>query len=383
MGNPTKPVTNGKRDYYEVLGVSRSASEAELKSAYRKKALEYHPDRNSGADAEDKFKEVNEAYAVLSDAQKRASYDRFGHAGVSGATSPGAGFDPFSIFETFFGGGDFDIGDLFGMGGRTRRRSNRGADLRYDLEISFEEAVFGLETHIKVPRLESCGACGGSGAKKGTVPVNCSTCGGRGQVRYTQGFFSISRPCTACHGAGRIIKQPCTECRGEGRLRREKTLKVRIPPGVDAGVRLRVAGEGEAGMQGGPAGDLYVVLSVGEHPFFDRRETDLHCVIPITFWQAALGADIQVPTLQGETALKIPEGTQTDTVFRLRNHGVPDLNGPGRGDLFVKVRVQTPTHITKDQRKLLQQFAEISPADNQPAEKSMFEKVRDYFAGVE
>ncbi len=375
-------MNNHKRDYYDVLGVNRSASEQEIKSAYRKKALEYHPDRNPGQEAEEKFKEAAEAYTVLSDPQKRSNYDHFGHPGVS----PGpAGFDPFSIFDAFFGGGSadpFDLGELFGVGGRGRRgRSHRGSDLRYDLEIAFEEAAFGLETHIKVPRLETCSTCGGSGAKKGTAPVTCPTCGGHGQVRYTQGFFSISRPCSACHGAGRVIKQPCSDCRGEGRVRREKTLKVRIPPGVDSGNRLRVPGEGEAGVQGGPAGDLYVLLSVREHPFFERHEADLSCTIPISFWQAALGAQITVPTLDGEEMLKVPEGTQTDTIFRLKGKGVAELNGHGRGDLYVKMKVQTPRRLTREQRRLLQQLADISPADNQPAEKSVLEKVKDYFGG--
>ncbi len=375
---------SNRRDYYDVLGVSRGAGEQEIKSAYRKKALEYHPDRNNGHEAEEKFKEVAEAYAVLSDSQKRSNYDRFGHSGVN----VGAGnFDPFSIFDTIFGGGGggdaFDLGELFGMGGgRGRRtRSNRGSDLRYDLEITFEEAAFGLETHVKVPRLESCAACGGLGARKGTAPVTCHTCGGRGQVRYTQGFFSISRPCSACHGAGRYIKQPCPDCRGDGRVRTEKTLKLRIPAGVDTGIRLRVSGEGEAGAQSGPPGDLYVVLSVREHPFFERHDQDLSCTIPISFWQAALGAEISVPTLNGEETLKVPEGTQTDTVFRIRGRGVPELNGGGSGDLHVRVKVQTPTRLTREQRRLLQQLAEISPADNQPAEKSVFEKVKDYFGG--
>lgn len=378
-------MNNSKRDYYEVLEVSRNTSDQEIKSAYRKKALQYHPDRNpeNREVAEEKFKEAAEAYAVLSDPHKRANYDRYGHAAVGGP-GPG-GFDPsiFAEFDDIFGD-FFGFGDLFGMGSRSRgrrTRSNRGADLRYDLEISFEEAAFGLETHVKVPRLESCVECGGSGARKGNSPTTCPTCGGRGQVRYTQGFFSISRPCTACHGAGQIIKNPCSQCRGQGRVRREKTLKVRIPPGVDTGTRLRIPGEGEAGASGGPPGDLYVVLTVGDHPFFERQDHDLLCVLPISFWQAALGAEIRVPTLDGEESLKVPEGTQADTVFRISGRGIPHLNGNGRGDLYVKVKLQTPTRLTKEQRKLLQQLAEISPADNRPAEKSVFEKVKDYFSG--
>ncbi len=378
-------MNNHKRDYYEVLGVQRAATEQEIKSAYRKKALEWHPDRNPDRreEAEERFKEASEAYSVLSDPNKRANYDHYGHAGVGGAA--GGGFDPsvFSEFQDIFGGMGFGtiFDDLFGMGGGgSRRRSNRGSDLRYDLEIDFEEAAFGLDTHIKVPRLENCAACGGSGAKHGTSPTICHACGGRGQVRFTQGFFSISRPCSVCHGAGQVIKHACPECRGEGRVRREKTLKVKIPAGVDAGTRLRIQGEGEAGVRGGPPGDLYVVLSVREHPFFERQDQNLICTVPISVWQAALGAEIQVPTLQGEEALKIPEGTQTGTVFRLRGQGVPHVNSGGRGDLYVRVVVRTPTKITKEQRRLMQQLAEISPQDNRPEEKSVFEKVKDYFS---
>ena len=371
------------QDYYEVLGVSRNATEQEIKSAYRKKALEHHPDRNpeDREQAEEKFKEASQAYSILSDPQKRARYDQFGQAGVGGVGA--GGFDPsiFTEFEDIFG--DFlGIGDLFGMGGRGgRARSNRGADLRYDLEISFEEAAFGLEAQIRVPRRESCEVCQGSGAKKGTSPTICSQCGGRGQVRYTQGFFSISRPCSTCHGTGQIIRQPCPECRGQGRVRREKTLKVRIPPGVDTGTRLRVSGEGEAGKQGSPPGDLYVMLSVGAHQFFERHDRELSCTVPLSFWQAALGAEIQIPTLEGEQTLKIPEGTQTDAVFRIRGRGFPDLDGRGRGDLYVQIKVQTPTRLTNEQRQLLQQLAEISPADNSPSEKGFFEKVKEYFSG--
>ena len=371
------------QDYYEVLGVSRNATEQEIKSAYRKKALEHHPDRNPEhrEPAEEKFKEASQAYSILSDPQKRARYDQFGQAGVGGVGT--GGFDPsiFTEFEDIFGD-FFGIGDLFGMGSRGgRARSSRGADLRYDLEISFEEAAFGLEAQIRVPRRESCEVCQGSGAKKGTAPTICSQCGGRGQVRYAQGFFSISRPCSNCHGTGQIIRHPCPECRGQGRVRREKTLKVRIPPGVDTGTRLRVPGEGEAGKQGRPPGDLYVMLSVGEHPFFERHDRELSCTVPLSFWQAALGAEIQIPTLEGEQTLKIPEGTQTDAIFRIRGRGFPDLDGRGRGDLYVQIKVQTPTRLTSEQRQLLQQLAEISPVDNSPSEKGFFEKVKEYFSG--
>lgn len=370
------------QDYYEVLGVSRNATEQEIKSAYRKKALAHHPDRNPDhrEQAEEKFKEASQAYSILSDPQKRARYDQFGQAGV-GSVGAG-GFDPsvFTEFEDILGD-FFGFGDAFGMGGRGRgARSTRGADLRFDLEISFEEAAFGLEAQIKVPRRETCGACLGSGARKGTSPVICSHCGGHGQVRYTQGFFSISRPCSTCHGTGQLIRHPCPECRGQGRLRREKTLQVRIPPGVDTGTRLRVPGAGEAGKQGSPPGDLYVVLTVGEHLFFERHDRDLSCTVPLSFWQAALGAEIPIPTLQGEETLKIPQGTQTGAVFRIRSHGFPDLDGRGRGDLYVQVKVQTPTRLTSEQRQLLQQLAEISPADNSPSDKGFFEKVKEYFS---
>ena len=374
------------RDYYEVLGVLRNATEQEIKSAYRKKALDHHPDRNPDhrERAEEKFREASQAYSVLGDPQKRAQYDQFGDVSVGGGGAGGS--DPFSIFEAFIRGASLDVdgplGDLLGMGSRGRRaRSSRGADLRYDVEISFEEAAFGLEAQIRVPRRETCGACLGSGAKKGTSPVICSHCGGRGQVRLTQGFFSISRPCSTCQGTGQVIRHHCPECRGQGRVRREKTLQVRIPPGVDTGTRLRVPGEGEAGTQGNPPGDLYVVLTAGEHPFFERHDRDLSCTVPLSFWQAALGAEIPIPTLQGEETLKIPQGTQTGAVFRIRSRGFPDLDGRGRGDLYVQVKVQTPTRLTSEQRQLLQQLAEISPADNSPSDKGFFEKMKEYFSG--
>ncbi len=368
-----------KRDYYEVLEVPRDASEQDLKSAYRKKAMQYHPDRNpENSEAAEHFKEAAEAYSVLSDQQKRSQYDRYGHAGLSSS----GGFDPsaFSEFSDVFGNfGDlFGLGDLFGQGGG---RTTRGSDLRYDLEISFDEAAFGLKTRIKVPRLETCGECGGSGAKRGTSPVPCRTCGGRGQLRYQQGFFSVARTCSACRGAGQTIQSHCQACRGEGRVKREKTIELGIPAGVDNGTRLRVSGEGEAGPRGGMAGDLYVVLRVREHPIFERHDQHLSCTIPITIWQAALGDDIQVPTLEGMDRLHIPEGTQSETVFRLRGKGIPNVNAHGRGDLYVAVKVQTPSRLTKEQRKLLQQLAAITPANNEPSTKSVLDKVKDFFGG--
>jgi molecular chaperone DnaJ len=364
-----------KRDYYEVLGVKRDASESELKSAYRKLAVKYHPDKNPGdAEAEEKFKEAAEAYSVLSDANQRARYDRFGHAGVGSAASDGAGagFAGFPGFEDI-------LGDLFGFnfggGRRSSSQVQRGADLRYDLEITLEDVAVGLKTQIRVPRLENCGTCGGTGAAPGTTPVTCTTCGGSGQVRYQQGFFSVSRTCSACRGTGKIIKDPCRDCRGEGRVRREKTLEIKIPAGVDNGARLRVQGEGEAGFGGGPAGDLYVVIHVREHEIFDRQDNNLYCTVPVTFTQAALGAEIKVATLDGEETLKVPEGTQTGSTFRLRNKGVVSLSGGGKGDLFVSVNVVTPTKLSRDQRRLLEEFAKIESKD----EKGIFEKVKEIF----
>jgi len=370
-----------RRDYYEVLGVSRDAGEQEIKSAYRKMALKYHPDRNpNDKEAEEKFKEAAEAYSVLSDPQKRATYDQFGHEGLAGAG--GAGFNPeaFTDFADIFGD-FFGFGDLFGSGSARRRsQAQRGADLRYDLEISFEDAVFGLHTEIKFPKLETCSRCNGRGAEPGSGPTTCSTCGGRGQVRYQQGFFSISRTCPTCHGSGQVITRPCTRCHGEGRVRTERKLKINIPPGVDNGTRLRLAGEGEPGFNNGPPGDLYVVLKVKEHPIFEREDADLHCTIPVNVAQAALGAEIKIPTLEGEETIKLPPGVQTGGVFRLRGKGVPHVNGHGRGDLVLHINVIIPTKLTREQKKLFEQLLDLLPAENQPAEKGIFERVKDYFA---
>ncbi|HEU5335262.1 MAG TPA: molecular chaperone DnaJ [Terriglobales bacterium] len=384
------PTSNGKRDFYEVLGVARTCSEQEIKSAYRKLALQFHPDRNPGnPDAEEKFKEATEAYSVLVDSNKRAMYDRFGHAGVgaagAGAGGFGGGFDA-TIFQDFSDifGDFFGFGDLFGGGGgrRGRTRAQRGPDLREDLTLEFDEAVFGATSQVRVRRHEACEDCKGSGAAPGKAPVTCRTCGGRGQVRYQQGFFSIARTCPTCQGAGSVITDPCPKCKGQGRVLQERTVEVKVPAGVEDGTRIRYGGQGEAGANGGPAGDLYVVLHVKEHPFFDREGNDLHCVIPISFSQAALGTEISVPTMEGEHLLKVPEGSQSGAVFRVRHKGVPVLNGHGKGDLFVEVKVQTPTKLTKRQRELLQELEGLARVENKPQRKTLLSKVKDIFGQV-
>ncbi len=376
--------SNGKRDYYEVLGVSRTATEQEIKSAYRKLALQYHPDRNPEPGAEEKFKEATEAYSVLCDSAKRVQYDRFGHAGVGAGGFGGAGFDP-TIFQDFADlsdvfGSIFGFGDIFG-GGQSRRRSRaqRGADLREDLTLDFEEAVFGTSCNVTLQRHEACEQCNGSGMAPGKSPVTCRTCGGRGQIRYQQGFFSIARACSACGGTGSIISDPCDKCHGQGRAPRERTIEVKVPAGVEDGTRIRYAGQGEAGAQGGPPGDLYVVLHVNEHAFFERDGRNLHCVVPVSFPQAAMGTELQVSTLEGMHTLKIPEGTQSGTEFRLRGKGVPSLNGHGRGDLFVEIRVQTPSKLNKRQRELLQELGTITKVENKPERRTLFSKVKDIF----
>ncbi|HEU4934198.1 MAG TPA: molecular chaperone DnaJ [Pyrinomonadaceae bacterium] len=371
-----------KRDYYEVLSVSRSATDQEIKSAYRRLAVKYHPDKNpNDASAEEKFKEAAEAYSVLSDAEQRQRYDRFGHAGVSSSAAGAGG----AWGAPGFGGIEDILGDLFGFGdvfggGRTgsrRTSAQRGADLRYDLEITLEEAARGMTAQLRIPRLETCDTCKGSGAAAGSQPETCSTCTGSGQVRYQQGFFSVARTCHVCRGAGRVVKNPCADCKGTGRVEREKQLEVKIPAGVETGSRLRVSGEGEAGTQGGPSGDLYVVIHVAEHDQFERQGSNLYEAVPITFAQAALGAEIMVKTLDDEEKVKVPMGTQTGTVFRLRGKGMPVLGGRGRGDLFVSVTVITPTTLTREQRRLLEQLAEVENKDLE--NKGLVDKVRDIF----
>jgi len=372
-----------QRDFYEVLGVTKTSSIEEIKSAYRKAALKWHPDRNPEHkhEAEEKFRECTEAYSVLSDQEKRQIYDTYGHAGLS-STGGGVDFNG-TIFQDFHDifGDFFGFEDLFGGGRRSRNRQQRGSDLRYDMTLTFEEAAAGVSTKIKLPKQEQCAACHGTGAKAGTGATACQTCGGRGQLAYQQGFFTITRTCPACQGEGQVIKERCPECRGQGRLEREKTIELRVPAGVDTGTRLRVPGEGEAGANGGPTGDLYVVLEVKEHAFFERRGADLYCTIPISIAQAALGADLAVPGLNGEERLKVPEGTQSGAVFRIKGRGLPDPRGGGRGDLYYHVRVLTPAKLTRDQRKLMEQLGATIKVDNKPAERgsSFFDKVKDIF----
>jgi molecular chaperone DnaJ len=367
-----------KRDYYEVLGIAREAGDQEIKSAYRKLAMQFHPDRNpNNPDAEEKFKECSEAYAVLADGDKRAAYDRFGHAAVNG----GAGFDA-TVFQDFHDifGEFFGFGDLFGAGGKRRTRAQRGTDLREDITLEFEDAVFGTDTKITVRHHETCEDCQGGGSAPGKAPVTCKSCQGRGQIRYQQGFFSMARTCPACQGAGSVIHDPCVQCKGTGRVLRQRVVDTKVPAGVEDGTRIRFSGLGEAGAFGGPAGDLYVVLHVKEHLFFARDGNDLHCSIPISFAQAALGTEIQVPTLDGEYPLKVPEGTQSGTTMKLRGKGVPVLNGHGKGDLFVELRVQTPAKISKRQRELLQELDATIHLDNRPERRTLLGKMKDMFS---
>ena len=373
------PVT--KADYYEVLGVARTADDNTLKSAYRKMAMRYHPDRNPGDKAaEEKFKELAEAYSVLSDPQKRAAYDRYGHDGLQagGATvNP----DVFTEFNDIFGD-LFGFGDFFGMGGARRgpgggNRPQRGEDVRYDLTIEFEDAMRGSAIEIQVPRLDMCGKCRGKGAEPDGL-VTCPTCRGRGEVVFQQAFLQIRRTCTQCGGRGQTIRKPCGECRGEGFLRSERKLKVNIPPGVDTGTRLRLSEEGQPGSAGGPPGDLYVVIKVKEHAVFERQDADLHCVIPINVAQAALGAEVDLLTFDGLQTVKIPEGVQHGQQLRLRGLGVPRVNGGGRGDLIVHLEVRVPTKLTREQKKLMEQLLQTLPSENEPEDKGLLGKLKDF-----
>jgi molecular chaperone DnaJ len=373
-----------KRCYYDVLGCQKSASIEELKGAYRKLAKELHPDRNPGNhECEHKFKEINEAYDVLKDGDKRAAYDRFGHAafqnGGNGRGGHAGGFDFGSTFTDIFD-------DLFGefTGGRRARRQNRGADLRYNLEMTLEEAFNGKQTQIKVPTAVACEACGGSGAEAGTKAETCTTCSGAGKVRAAQGFFTIERTCPSCRGAGRFIRNPCKPCRGAGLVQKERTLQVDVPAGVEEGTRIRLTGEGQAGMNGGPAGDLYIFVAIAEHPIFQRDGHDLHCRVPVSFVTASLGGAVEVPTLEGgRSKVTIPEGTQGGRQFRLRGKGMPVLRGGMHGDLYVEVAVETPVKLSKKQKELLRAFEKESAEGTHPESEGFFAKVREFLSGGE
>src|ERR1700733_7515756 len=372
-----------KLDFYEVLGVSRDASDAELKTSYRRLAMQYHPDRNpNNPEAEEQFKACSEAYQVLSDPEKRAAYDRYGHAafqngcGAAGNPFQGAGFqgDLGDIFGDIFG-------EMFGGGGgRRQSRVQRGRDLRYDLTLEFEEAVFGKEKEISIKRMDACSDCQGSGAAKGSHPATCPQCRGAGQMRFQQGFFSVARTCPKCSGTGTVVTDPCATCHGDTRVQKEHTILVKVPAGVEQDTRIRYQGEGEAGTYGGPSGDLYVVLNVKAHKFFERDGDDLHCAIPISFTQAALGTELEIQTLEGAATIKIPEGTQSGKAFKLRGKGVPHLNSHGKGDLIVEIRVQTPAKLSKQQKDLLKQLSETMVVENTPTSRGLFEKVKDIFS---
>lgn len=368
-----------KQDYYETLGVSRNASDDELKGAYRRLAMKYHPDRNPDSqEAESKFKEAKEAYEILSDPRKRAAYDQFGHAGVDSAAG-GGGFGGAGFRDIF----DEVFGDIFG--GRGGERVYRGADLRYDLALSLEEAVAGTTAKIRVPSRVECEDCSGSGATPGTSPVSCDTCGGQGQVRVQQGFFSIQQTCPSCRGSGRVIRDPCKTCRGEGRVHEYKTLSVKVPPGVDNGDRIRLAGEGESGERGGPPGDLYVEINVREHSIFVRDGANLFCEVPISFATATLGGELEVPTLNGRVSLKIPSATQTDKLFRVRGKGVKPVRGGGPGDLICKVVVETPVNLSSKQKELLREFDKSmreSKRTHDPRSSSWLDNVKTFFENI-
>lgn len=371
-----------KRDYYEVLGVPRDVGEADLKKAYRKIALESHPDRNpDDPAAEERFKEASEAYAVLSDAEKRRAYDRFGFAGV-GTGGPGAGGPDFGDLGNFTDLFNDLFGDLFGQrqaGGRRRGRGQRGADLRYNLEIELSDVLGGVESKIRIPKMRPCKTCNGSGLEPGTSPERCARCRGTGQLMFQQGFFRISRPCDECGGVGETVKHRCAPCRGAGRVEGMQSIQVNVPAGIEEGQRLRLQGEGEAGIAGGPPGDLFVVISIKPHPLFERDGMDLHCEVPVPFTHAVLGAEIEVPTLEGKVPLRITEGTQSGTVLRLRGKGLPALRSSSRGDQLVRIFVEVPTRITARQRELLEQFAAESGHDVSPQHKSFLDKLRDLF----
>jgi molecular chaperone DnaJ len=368
-----------KRDFYEILGVNRDASEEDIKKAYRKLAMKYHPDRNPDSkDAEEKFKEAKEAYEILSDSQKRAAYDQYGHAGVDPQAGMGGGFGSGSFADAF---GDI-FGDIFGGGRGGRSNVYRGSDLRYNLEISLEEAARGTERQIRIPTHEECGTCHGTGAKPGTEPKTCQTCHGQGQVRVSMGPFAMAQTCPTCHGTGKVISDPCRACNGQGRVKTQKTLSVKIPVGVDEGDRIRLSGEGEPGVNGGPHGDLYVVIHIQPHAVFERQGNDLHCEMPISFATAALGGEIEIPTLDGVAKIKIPAETQTGQVFRLRGKGIKGVRSAVTGDLMCHVVVETPVKLTERQKELLREFENITLEDDarhNPRAKSWMDKVKDFF----
>ena len=373
-----------KRDYYQVLDVPKTASEADIKKAYRRLAMKYHPDRNPGDhEAEDRFKEAKEAYETLTDAQKRAAYDQFGHAGVDGMRGGGGGgFDPRDAFGDIFG----DVfGDIFGGGRRGRSQVYRGADLRYELELDLEQAVFGDTASVEFTTLTECEECSGNGASKGSKPETCDTCRGAGQVRMQQGFFTVQQTCPRCHGRGQVVSDPCGKCRGQGRVRKQKTLSVKVPAGVDTGDRIRLSGEGEAGRNGGPAGDLYVEVRVREHAIFERDGPHLSCEVPVSFARAALGGSIDVPTLDGTATIKVPPETQSGRVFRLREKGIKPVRGGSTGDLFCRVVVETPVNLTREQKDLLQKFEDSLQEDGKrhhPREESWLDGVKRFFTSL-
>ncbi len=386
-----------KRDYYEILGVERGASPDDIKKTYRKLAVKYHPDKNPGNhEAEEKFKELGEAYDVLSDEQKRAAYDRFGHAafaqGGAAARGGGGGFhDPFDIFREVFGGGGgggggagggiFEqfFGGGGGGGGGERESRQRGSDLRYDMQISLEEAAFGVEKEIEVSKLDTCTGCNGSGSEGNSRVVTCNTCNGHGKVVSSRGFFQVSQTCPRCRGTGQMVERPCTQCRGEGRSEQTKRIKIKIPGGIDNGQRMRVNGYGEAGIRGGPRGDLHVFIHVKEHELFEREAENLYCEVPVNYTTAALGGEIKVPTLEGDTHLKVPTGTQSGAVFKIRGKGMPILNNAGRGDLMVRLIVAVPQKLTAEQRKKLEEFSLLLGEDVPPPQKSFFQRAKEFF----
>ncbi len=376
---PTK-----KRDYYEVLGVGSNASEEEVKRAYRKLAVKFHPDKNpDDPHAEEKFKELGEAYDVLMDPDKRAAYDRFGHAAFAQGAGVGRGFhDPFEIFREVFGGGGFGGGifeTFFGGTGARSEDRQRGSDLRYDMQIELEEAAFGVEKEIEIEKLDTCAKCHGSGSEQGSRTIRCPTCDGRGQVISSRGFFHVSQTCPRCRGAGEIIEKPCPKCHGEGRVEKPSRVKLKIPAGIREGARLRSSHNGEAGVRGAPPGDLYVVIHIKEHKIFQREGDNLYCEVPIPFTTAALGSEVPVPTLEGKAHLKLPAGTQSGQVFRLRGKGIINVNGRDRGDLLARLIVEVPSHLNAEQRRKLEEFAALCGEENTPLRKSFFERAKEFF----